>query len=627
MAFIFDASKNETPQTLARKRAIIAQIMGQASQQRPARSAAEGLGNAFSSIANGVAANVMNRRADAAEQAGMQGANDLKGKLSDWLKNGAPPVGGGSLPTPGVSGEMAATAPDPVNISGGKQEFVNALLPAAMEESQRTGIDPRIIVAQAAQETGWGKSAPGNNYFGIKSHGQSGGNSLMTTEYVNGQPVQQRDSFRAYGSPADSVRGYGDFMLQNPRYRAMREAQGLDAQLAALGASGYATDPNYSRSVGAIAKGIRLPQDGGAAGAIEGIAPTQPPQVTQNQFNERFTGSQSELPPLPAGREVGPAPGMNMPTQPQRDAPQQAAPQQLMAPRELPLDLLFQIISNPFSDDGVKALANNMLEQQMRRSDPSHQLDMDYRRAQIDALNRKAENGSDETFFGNPVAIQNQDGSISYGQIGNKGSFRPIQLGEGQTFAPPTKTVNTGTENILMDQAGNVISRTPIENRQAASEKARGAAEGQTMADRELSAAGEIQTAQNALDLIDSIKNDPYRQRGTGASSVFNAIPGTGGYDFSQKVEQAKSGAFLTAIQQMKGLGALSNAEGQAATAAITRMNTAMSEEGFMSALSDYEKIVRQAYDRAASRIGGSALSKGQRQPISIGGYTIEEVE
>lgn len=157
-----------------------------------------------------------------------------------------------------AQGENAQPFPT-VKLNGDRQSFIDNLLPAAIEEGRRTGVDPRIIVAQAAQETGWGKSAPNNNYFGIKSHGQAGGNSLMTTEYVNGQKVNVRDSFRGYESPADSVRGYGDFIIQNPRYKALREAQGLDNQLAELQASGYATDPNYSRSVGAIARGITLP--------------------------------------------------------------------------------------------------------------------------------------------------------------------------------------------------------------------------------------------------------------------------------------------------------------------------------------------------------------------------------
>ncbi|MBB3997188.1 hypothetical protein [Aureimonas pseudogalii] len=221
---------------------------------------------------------------------------------------------------------------------------------------------------------------------------------------------------------------------------------------------------------------------------------------------------------------------------------------------------------------------------------------------------RKAEaGGSDESFFGNPVATENPDGTISYGQIGNKGTFKPISLPEGQSFAPPTRSVDTGTEIILLDQAGNVISRTPKQNRQEAADTAAGTVEGRVGAERAASASSDATNAQNALDLINSIRNDPYLERGVGFSSLANSIPGSGGYDFANKVEQAKSGAFLQAIQQMKGLGALSNNEGQAATSAITRMNTSTSEEAFKSALDDYEKIVRQGLARAQANGGGSS--------------------
>lgn len=139
-----------------------------------------------------------------------------------------------------------------------RQAFITALLPAAIEVGNRIGVDPRIIVAQAAQETGWGRSAPGNNYFGIKSHGKGGGQTFTTHEVIDGKRVKIQDSFRQFESPAESVHGYGEFLSSNKRYRPMLQAQGLDAQLAALGRSGYATDPNYAASVGAIAREIPL---------------------------------------------------------------------------------------------------------------------------------------------------------------------------------------------------------------------------------------------------------------------------------------------------------------------------------------------------------------------------------
>lgn len=138
------------------------------------------------------------------------------------------------------------------------QDFLNTLGPLALAISQQTGLDPRLVIAQSALETGWGKSAPGNNYFGIKSHGQEGGNNLQTTEVVNGQPVQQNASFRAYADPAQSAADYANFLKSNPRYQPLLEAKGFDNQLAALGKSGYATDPEYANKVGQIAKGIDM---------------------------------------------------------------------------------------------------------------------------------------------------------------------------------------------------------------------------------------------------------------------------------------------------------------------------------------------------------------------------------
>lgn len=177
-----------------------------------------------------------------------------------------------------------------------RQEFIDLLMPHALEASRRTGVDPRIIIAQAAQETGWGRSAPGNNFFGIKSHGQGGGNTFSTTEYVNGQPVRINDSFRSYESPAASVAGYADFLLANPRYRAMMQAQGIDAQLQALGASGYATDPNYAASVGSIARGITVP---GGAQPMAYTAPAATP-AAQGAISAA-TGPAAGLPaPAPA---------------------------------------------------------------------------------------------------------------------------------------------------------------------------------------------------------------------------------------------------------------------------------------------------------------------------------------
>ena len=57
------------------------------------------------------------------------------------------------------------------------QEFVATMLPMAEAAAEKIGVDPRYLVAQAALETGWGKSIirtrdgeSSHNLFGIKTH-------------------------------------------------------------------------------------------------------------------------------------------------------------------------------------------------------------------------------------------------------------------------------------------------------------------------------------------------------------------------------------------------------------------------------------------------------------------------
>lgn len=277
-----------TPEQIAERQQLAQSLMAQATDTSPN---AGGVASILAKGVQGFAAGRSRNQADAAAGANAKASSANVASLLGLLGGGsAAPVGQGATvvnpmvaPVKSVAPGVEMTAPpQKIDISGDKETFIQSLLPAAIEEGARTGVDPRIIVAQAAQETGWGKSAPGNNYFGIKSHGQSGGQTLATNEVVDGKTVRINDSFRQFESPADSVKGYGEFILQNPRYKPLREAQGIDAQLQALQASGYATDPNYSRSVGAIARSIPLPQSGGYSDPMVSSPQAAPMQTAQS---------------------------------------------------------------------------------------------------------------------------------------------------------------------------------------------------------------------------------------------------------------------------------------------------------------------------------------------------------
>ena len=109
--------------------------------------------------------------------------------------------------------------------------------------------------------------------------------------------------------------------------------------------------------------------------------------------------------------------------------------------------------------------------------------------------------------------------------------------------------------------------------------------------------------ADDALAYIESLRSHPGREWATGGSSWTGWIPGTDSKEFQIEVDRLASGAFMTAIQQLRGMGSLSNAEGQTATAAVAALSTEGTEEGFMKRLAEYEGIIKRGRERAAKRI------------------------
>ena len=171
-----------------------------------------------------------------------------------------------------ISGRRVAQPPLATGKSafGSAKEFIETMLPMAEEAAQKIGIDARYLVAQAALETGWGKSiirqqdgSSSHNLFGIKAHGGWQGESarVLTTEYNNGKPVKEAASFRAYGSYQQSFNDYVDFLQGNGRYQdALDVADKPEKFVRELQAAGYATDPQYARKIAQIARQMQTYQ-------------------------------------------------------------------------------------------------------------------------------------------------------------------------------------------------------------------------------------------------------------------------------------------------------------------------------------------------------------------------------
>ncbi len=140
-----------------------------------------------------------------------------------------------------------------------KEQFIAKVLPWALQTAQRTGLDPRLIIAQSALESGWGNSKltqNENNYFGIKDF-SGDGRDYKTTEFFPDGAGNFVDSFATYPGLKQSFEAY-EKLMNRPRYQNVLEADGLENQIIAMAESGFATDPNYARKLLSVSNSINL---------------------------------------------------------------------------------------------------------------------------------------------------------------------------------------------------------------------------------------------------------------------------------------------------------------------------------------------------------------------------------
>ncbi len=145
---------------------------------------------------------------------------------------------------------------------GSAQEFVDKLMPLAQRVAGELGVDPKVLLAQAALETGWGKHMvrDGNgdnsfNLFNIKAGRSWGGDAKAanTLEFKDGVMVKEVAKFRSYDNYEDSFKDYVSFLKGSSRYQeAINAAADPEKYLKLLQKAGYATDPRYADKISSI---------------------------------------------------------------------------------------------------------------------------------------------------------------------------------------------------------------------------------------------------------------------------------------------------------------------------------------------------------------------------------------
>lgn len=139
------------------------------------------------------------------------------------------------------------------------EEFVKQLWGSAKEAAKSIGVDPKVLIAQAALETNWGKKVipdsehqSTHNLFNIKADASWTKKVAPMTaiEQKNGILSKEKSFFRSYSSYMESFHDYVAFLKGNSRYgEALNKASDTGQFVHELQAAGYATDRHYADKI------------------------------------------------------------------------------------------------------------------------------------------------------------------------------------------------------------------------------------------------------------------------------------------------------------------------------------------------------------------------------------------
>lgn len=641
-SFIFDASKGETPQTIAQKRALAAQIMG-GFGNRPARNVGEGVGNAFASLGQGITANVMNRRAAAGEEAGQAAAGDLRQQLINSM------MGQSSFPAAPNPGNTSSMATMP---AGESADYIRSGL-------QQRGLPPHVadaFVLNMQDESGLN---PGINERNPIVPGSRGGFGLYQ---LTGPRRRAYEAFAAQrGVDPSDVDAQLDFLvteLQGPEARAAQSI--LSAPDTGTAAQAIVNDflrpaPEHRQRRAARYAAYQGQPASGGLDAVNALGAAQPVPVAENEADilaqEQAMAAQDPMafqqpaPPMSAPQMVQDRP--IAPMQAQAGSFPEMAGRDPSRPPPPDLNMLMQVLSNPFMDEGTKAYAQAVLQQHMQAQDPMRQLQLE--RAQLE--NAALRNPQPDLTTGQreyQMAVQQgyQGSFMDYKRALAEAHRQQTNITVGGDGAPGLGKLSADygyvldpeTRQPVIDPATGLPQAAPVPGSPAAREiaetermKQERAGQGQRY--------GRI-VGEDIGRVLDAVEKNPNLVAGP-IGSMLAQLPGTGAHDVASMLGTIRANVGFDRLQAMRAasptggaLGAVSDSENKMLQATLGALEQSQSPQQFATNLrrlqSIYTEIVHGpapdgvSDDEWTKRAWGAEGGSRRRE---INGYVIEQVD
>lgn len=150
---------------------------------------------------------------------------------------------------------------------------------------------------------------------------------------------------------------------------------------------------------------------------------------------------------------------------------------------------------------------------------------------------------------------------------------------------------------------------TPLGQYDKAFESSRGRETGKIQAEAQSQIPAGSAALKDNLRLVDEILTHPSLDQAVGPIQGRFMSVTAGSRDFDERVQQLKGKAFLSARQELKGGGQITDYEGQRAENALLRASQSKSEEDFKAAMMEFRDALIRGYQilQAKAGMGGTS--------------------
>lgn len=596
----------------------------------------------LSSIADSIGGAIKNVRADRSFNGladRIQGTTPAQQPAGGFLSGLMGKVTGNtSLPLPGAAGEIAATSPRVAASGSGNvyDDFIGGVKSAGLTNPYGLA----AVAATGQAESGWSPQNANRSWSDPSQSGQAGtagGVMSWRNERLNNlyNFARQRGEEPGNISPATQA---AFFVQEDPKLiQALNSAQSPEeAQRLMNNAWKFA---GYDQPGGETARRMGLassyvsrfqgsPTEVASLDPSAGMPSTRTPAAQAIETAAPASGyidpmekvePRADAAPYTMASATAPQPQQQPPT---RTATAQAPSTGMIAQGVTPVQrgsvdpglIQYMLRDRNLRDVGLKLWAANVEGQ--KATEPWQFVTLpdgtlaraNQQSGAIEAVGRFPKDPKAEGLGGSEAGLnlvygQDADGNTVAFQPLKGGGLKQVSVPNGVKLTPGISSNDLGTSIVTRNsRTGQVIDTREKDVAGAAEQTADGKARSEAKA-----ALPAIQSASNQmLATIDSLANDAYLPNMLGPINSRTPNLTSDAARVQSKMDQINGQTFLQAFNALKGGGAITEIEGQKATEAMARLNTAQSVEDYQAALAELRGVVERGLANAQAKATGA---------------------